>query len=137
MNRNIYISIDKNHNLENYQTIPIENISTIVNGYITNIICECLDQVEYTQRELVAHQIITKISFEGFATFKFLNASILGAKILKNELDSEKLSIVIKNLKSIWTESKITDFFASIPNIVVQKNYIEHIYTVITICKQL
>lgn len=137
MNRNIYISTDKNYNLENYTTIHVDDISKIVNGYIANIICECLDNIEYSQRESIAHQIITKMSFEGSATFKFLNGSILGAKILKNEIDSEKLSLAIKNSKSIWTESKITEFFASLPNITIQKNYLEHIYSVITIYKQI
>ena len=137
MNRNLYISKDADHVLANYQTILIQDINKVINGYINNIVCECLDSVDYKERLSSIYSILSKIAFEGSATFKFLNASVLAARVLKNEIDSEKLSQIIKDTASIWTESRILEVFASMPNIVVQKNYVENIYTVITVHKKL
>lgn len=137
MNRNIYITNNANKNLENYQTILIDNIPQIINGYINNILCECLDQVEAKDKLGILYSIVSKIAFEGSATFKFINGSVLAARILKNEIDSDKLSHVIKDTTSIWTESKIIEVFTSIPNIVISKNYIDNIYTVISINKKI
>jgi hypothetical protein len=137
MNRNVYITIDKSSNIDNYTTISINEVSSLVNGYVSNIVCECLDQIEYKARSLVLNDIISKIAFEGSATFKFLNGSVLASKIIRNDIDSQKISSYITNAKSIWTESKILQVFNSFANIMIQKNYIENIYTVLVVTKQL
>lgn len=137
MNRNLYISKDITNTLKNYQTILISDISQITNGYINDIVCECLDEIDYKDRLTTLYTIVSKIAFEGSATFKFINGSVLASRINKNEIDSDKLSGIIKNISSIWTESRIMEAFTSIPNVIIQKNYIDNIYTVITIHKKL
>jgi hypothetical protein len=137
MSRNINLIIDDTESVAGYQNIKIQEINNIVNGYINNIVCGCLDKIDFQQRLDVFRAIANKLAFDGTATFKFVNATMLAGRIIKNELDSQKLSDIIKGVQSVWTESLITEAFSTLPNIKIQKNYIEHIYTVITIIKTL
>ena len=139
MSKNIYISIDTNNQekISNYNTVPIQEVPNIINGCIDNIVCECLDQIDIKHRDSVLSSILSKLSFEGSATFKFINGSVLASRILKNEINEDKLSEIIQNTQSVWTEPKIAEFFNKISNISIQKNYIDNIYTVITVYKQI
>lgn len=137
MNRNINLIIDDSGSIEGYQNIKIQDLNNVINGFVNNIICECLDKIEFSQRLDVFRGILSKLAFDGNATFKFINATMLASRILKNEIDAKKMSDIIKDTNSLWTESVIIEAFSSFPNIIVQKNYIEHIYTVITVTKTL
>lgn len=137
MNRNINLIIDDSESIEGYQNIKIQELNNVINGFVNNIICECLDKIEFMQRLDVFKAILSKLAFDGVATFKFINATMLAGRILKNETDAKKISDIIKTTNSLWTESLIVEAFSSFPNIVIQKNYIEHIYTVITVTKKL
>lgn len=137
MNRNINLIIDDSSSVEGYQNIKIQDLNNVINGFVHNILCECLDQIEFQQRLEVFQGIIAKLAFDGTATFKFINGTMLASRILQNELDAKKISDIIKHIQSVWTESLITEAFSVFPNIKIQKNYIEHIYTVITVIKKL
>ena len=137
MNRNINLIIDDSGSIEGYQNIKIQELNNVVNGFINSVVCECLDKIDFQQRSDVFRAIIGKLAFEGHATFKFINATILASRILKNDIDAKKISDFLKDAKSVWTESVITEIFSSLPNIQIEKHYIEHIYTVITITKKL
>lgn len=137
MNRNVNLIIDDTDSIEGYQNIKIQELNNLVNGFINNVICECLDKIDFQQRIDVFRAIVGKLAFEGHATFKFINATILASRILKNDIDSKKISDILKDARSVWTESIIMEIFSSLPNIVIEKSYIEHINTVITITKKL
>lgn len=137
MNRNIAIITEHSSPVEGYQNVLIGNIDAVTNGYINDIVCECLDLVEIQDRTLLLQKILTKMSFEGSATFKFINATVLANRILRNEIESEKISHIIKNTRSLWTDSVISQIFGSIPNTAIEKNYTENIYSIISIRKGL
>lgn len=137
MNRNINLIIDDSESVDGYQNIKIQDLNNVINGFVNNIICECLDKIEFQQRLEVFKGILSKLAFDGIATFKFINGTMLASRIIKNEIDAKKISDIIKNINSLWTESLVLEAFSSFPNIRVEKNYIEHIYTVITVTKTL
>lgn len=137
MNRNIAIVTENQKSIDGYQNILINDIDNITNGYINDILCECLDLVDIQDRTPLLKKILTKIAFEGSATFKFINATVLSNRIIKNEIDSEKISHIVKSAQSLWTDSQISQIFGSIPNTTIEKNYIEHIYSIISIRKGL
>jgi hypothetical protein len=112
-------------------------LSSVVNGSTKNILCECLDRIPIQARNMALQQITNKLAFDGEAIFKFLNATVLAERIIKNELDCIKVSSIISNIVSIWTEYYILEIFNSIPNIIVKKTYIDNIYSVITITKKI
>lgn len=122
-------------NIKGYDNVLINNIHTIINGYVDDILCICLDELDWDIRKNVLDEIINKLAFEGKAVFKFVNATLLADRIIKNELDTKKLSDIIKNTKSLWSEYVILDIFNSLSSIKVDNYYNEGVNTVITILK--
>lgn len=135
MSHNINFILDDPESLDGYQNVKIQDINNVVNGFVENIICNCLDLIDFNQRENVLQAIVSKLAFEGTATFRFMNATMLAGRIIKNDLNSAKISAAISTCKSIWTDSTILEIMSSLPNIQIQKNYIENIHTVISIKK--
>jgi hypothetical protein len=134
----INFTIGDSETISGYTNIDINTgLSSVVNGSTKNILCECLDRVPIQTRNTALQQITNKLAFEGEAIFKFLNATVLAERIIKNELDCIKVSSIISNIVSIWTEYYILEIFNSIPNIIVKKTYIDNIYSVITITKKI
>lgn len=127
--------LDNSSQIKGYDNILITNINTIINGYVDDILCECLDDLEEEIRLSVLNEIINKLAFEGKAVFRFVNATLLADRIIKNELDTKKLSSIIKNIKSLWSEYVIIDIFNSLPSIKVDNYYNENVNTVITVIK--
>jgi hypothetical protein len=137
MNRNINIVLENSDKLEGYENVNIQDMNNIINGYVNNIVCECLDNIEFMQRLDAVKAIIGKLAFGGTATFKFINATMFANRIIKNETDVQKISDIISGKRSLWTESMILEVFSSLPNLKIDKNYIEHVHTVITVTKAL
>lgn len=134
----INFNIGDSKTIPGYTNIDINTgLSSVVNGSVKNILCECLDKIPIQVRNTVTQHIISKLAFEGEATFKCLNATVFAERILKNELDCIKVSSIISDIVSMWTEYYILAIFNSIPNIVIKKSYIDNIYSVITITKNI
>lgn len=134
----INFTMGDSENVSGYTNIDINTgLSSVVNGSTKHILCECLDRIPIQARNMALQQITNKLAFDGEAIFKFLNATVLAERIVKNELDCVKVSSLISNIVSIWTEYYILEIFNSIPNIIVQKSYIDNIYSVITITKKI
>jgi len=134
----INFTMGDSETISGYTNIDINTgLSSVVNGSTKNILCECLDRIPIQARNMALQQITNKLAFDGEAIFKFLNATVLAERIIKNELDCIKVSSIISNIVSIWTEYYILEIFNSIPNIIVKKTYIDNIYSVITITKKI
>lgn len=130
--------IGDNTIIPGYTNIDLNTgLSSVVNGSVKNILCECLDQMPIQVRNTALQHITNKLAFDGEAIFKFLNATVFAERILKNELDCIKISSVITDVSSMWTEYYILEIFNSLPNIIVKKSYIDNIYSVITITKKI
>jgi hypothetical protein len=137
MNRQVNFITNNTKEINGYHNININDLPNIINGSITNIVCECLDDLPFETRGKTVMDIINKLAFEGKATFLMINGTVLANRVLKNELDSNKLSSIINEVKSIWTDYYITEVFNNMAHIQIEKYYIENIYTAISINKKL
>jgi hypothetical protein len=137
MNRQVNFITNNTKEINGYHNININDLANIINGSITNIVCECLDDLPFETRSKTVVDIINKLAFEGKATFLMINGTVLANRVLKNELDSNKLSSIINEVKSIWTDYYITEVFNNMAHIQIEKYYIENIYTAISINKKL
>jgi hypothetical protein len=137
MNRQVNFITNNTKEIHGYNNININDLPNIINGSINNIVCECLDDTPFENRGKIVTDIINKLAFEGKATFLMINGTVLANRILKNEIDSSKLSSVVSEVRSIWTDYYITEIFNNIAHITIEKYYIENIYTVISISKKL
>lgn len=135
MNRQTNFVVDAADNHQDYDNININDINNVINGYLSNIVCNCLDKTPIKNREAIFRAVLAKLAFNGEAAFKMINATVLANRIQKNEINCDKLSESIENAKSLWTEYTIENIINSLPNIKIKKMYIENIYSVMVLIK--
>jgi hypothetical protein len=137
MNRQVNFITNNTKEIDGYHNINITDLPNIINGSINNILCECLDDIPFETRGKTIIDIVNKLAFEGRANFLMINGTVLANRILKNEIDSSKLSSTLSAIKSIWTDYYITEVFNNMPHIEIDRYYIENVYTAISIIKKL
>jgi hypothetical protein len=135
MNRPINFIVDESDNHPTYDNVNVTNLNNVINGYLPNIVCDCLDKIPFSARHGIFFEIINKLAYNGEAVFKMINGTIMSNRIQKNEISCDKLSEIIDPIKSIWTDYLINDLFNQLPNIKIQKYYHENVYTIISVVK--
>lgn len=127
--------VDSSDNHKDYDNVNLNDLNNVINGYLKNITCSCLDKVPIQSRDVVFTEVVSKLAFEGEAIFKMINGTLLANRIQKNEINCEKLSESIVNAKSMWTEYKIQSMIHELPSVKIKKMYTENIYSVIVLTK--
>lgn len=123
--------------VDGFHNVNINNeMTSVINGSVQHILCEQLDDIPIQIRNHALSEILNKLAFDGEATFKFINATVLANRIIKNEIDCTKISGYIQSIKSLWTEYYILEIFNSIPNIVTNKYYLDNVHSVISVSKK-
>lgn len=122
---------EKNPGLNN---MTIQDLQDITNGYVKHIDFIYLDMLNLSDRYNVLKLILQKLSIQGTTTLKFINLDLLGLKINKGEVVSEKLSEILPSINSIWSDADIENIMAA-SNIIINNHYYDNIYSIITIIK--
>lgn len=121
--------------VEGYQNVPLDQLVSITNGYVKSIICNCLDYLPFEQRRALFLELINKICIEGTLTLRFLNASLLPNKIISGDITGQKLSEIITNIVSCWSENEFQEALQQTHNCSISKLFHEQVYTVVSIQK--
>jgi hypothetical protein len=129
--------VDQNNYLPDYENIDISNIKSITNGYIKEMVCSCLDELDFDIREFIFMNLIEKLSFDGTLRLKMINSTLLAHKILRNEISPKKVSEIISQSKSMWSDYLIMDHISNLNNIDIEKLYSENVYSVIILHKHI
>lgn len=128
---------NQENNIADYENIDISQIEQITNGYVKDMVCSCLDNLDFGVRDFVFAKLIEKMSFDGTLRLKMINSTLLAHKILKNEIGAEKVSEIISKTKSLWSDYLIMDHISRLENIDIEKLYSENVYSVVVLHKHI
>lgn len=128
---NIVSSADQN--LDGYQNVPIDQVKSITNGYVKNIICNCLDQLNYDNRNALFLELTQKMCVNGTLTIRFLNLNLIPNKITNGDITGQKFSSILGYTNSCWSENEFSDLIQRLGDCVIAKLFHEHIYTVVSL----
>lgn len=129
------IIADPEQSVEGYQNVLANQVPQITNGYVKNIICNCLDQLPFDVRNSVFLQALNKLCINGTLTIRYLNVSLLPNKIIIGDLTGKKLSEILPNLNSCWSDNEFAELMQQAQGCVISKLFYEHIHTVASIQK--
>jgi hypothetical protein len=135
MIQEINVITHPSQSVEGYQNVPLDQLGGITNGFVRSIICNCLDYLPFGQRQVLFSELVNKICIEGTLTLRFLNASLLPNKIISGDITGEKLSEIISNISSCWSEKEFQQVMQQINNCSISKLFHEQVYTVVSIQK--
>jgi hypothetical protein len=135
MIQEINVIAHPSQSVEGYQNVPLDQLGGITNGFVRSIICNCLDYLPFEQRQVLFSELINKICIDGTLTLRFLNASLLPNKITSGDITGEKLSEIISNISSCWSENEFQRVVQQLNNCSISKLFYEQVYTVVSIQK--
>ncbi len=123
--------------IDSFLNLNIEELKGITNGTCDEIICTILDKLEYSDRIAIVHLISKKIANLGFITLKFLNATKLSKDVAKGNVNSQFMSKIILENKSLFIESDMIEILSQINNVSIHKSYNDNQYIVMVLQKNI
>lgn len=134
---NVVISNDPSTDMDSFENISVDMVKKVTNGTCSEIICSILDKISLSERVELVNILSKKIENLGFLTLRFINATKICKDIIKGNSNSQHLSTIVENSKSLFMDSDMLDMLLKIDNISIHKMYYENIYTIIVLQKQL
>lgn len=125
----IYNPNKKHYDVDCANKISIDEINTIPNGSIDHIFCEVLDSLDIENREKLQSEIMKKIMIGGTVYFRYLNSTILVKKIIRQEIDLNRLNEIFYVTSSIVDNNYIISWLEHQTNFSVLKNDIDDIFS--------
>lgn len=132
---NIVLDIDNAASINNITNITTSDLSNIVSGTATNILCEILDNLSYEDRLKTMALMIKKLSFNGELTIKFINSFKICKDLIRGNINSKSWSETIENCKSMFCESDILDIVSKTDNVRINKIYNSNNYIIAVLKK--
>ena len=96
-----------------------------------------LDQLNASSRIELINILTKKVENLGFITLKFINTTKICKDLIKGNSNSQYLSNIVENSKSLFVDSDMIDILSKIDNISIQKTYYDNIYSIIVLQKKL
>ena len=131
----INIITDNRHEVKGYNNILYSDIENITNGFVSNIIFTTIDFLEYETKFKTLTSALKKIAYGGSLVLKFMNPVLLASQIKNGTIDSEKLSKIVADMKSMGFVEEISSIVSQHPDLKINKLYNDNIYTIMHIEK--
>lgn len=116
-------------NPQGLNNISCDTLSQVTNGFVKHIDCLCLDELMIAERNQIFDTIISKLCIGGQLSLKMINLDLLANKIKKSDLTGEKLSAVLPNINSVWSDYE-TNYMINKYKLLVKGMYYDNIYTI-------
>lgn len=134
---NVVMSNNESTDMDSFDNVSVDIVKKITNGTCSEIICSILDQLNANDRIELMNVLAKKVENLGFITLKFINATKVCKDLIKGHSNSQYLSGIIENNKSLFIDSDMIDILSKIDNISIQKTYYDNIYNIIVLQKKL
>jgi len=123
--------------IDGFTNISHDQITNVINGTINEIICSVLDYCEYQERINLIITLCKKIANNGTITFKFINGTKLFKDAIKGNSNSQYLSKIIKDSKSLFLESDVLEVVSQINAVQIFKQFNSNEYSILVLQKKL
>jgi hypothetical protein len=131
------IVITESDNLDGYFNLTIDHLDKVTNGTCGEIICGVLDSYLYKDRVSYIVNLCKKLTNSGFLTFKFLNATKICKDVAKGNANSQFLSNIVAQSKSLFLDSDMIEIISQMDGIKIYKIYNDNNHVVIVLQKKL
>lgn len=116
-------------NPKGMNNVNIETLSQVTNNFVEHIDCLCLDELPVEVRNQVFPMILSKLCIGGTLSLKTINLRLLANKIKKSELTGDKLSAMLPQINSVWSDNETSDLINKY-GLVIKGMYYDQIYTI-------
>lgn len=133
----INICLSEKDVIDGYQNITPNQLNTIVNGSVNEIIFRGLDFVTNEQRSQIIVDILNKVKNNGEVTFEFLDLVTMSKEAYLGSMTSKAISSLIDGKRSLGYEDDIVHIVENFPQFKIKNRFNHGQNIVMTIIKEL
>lgn len=133
----INIVVTESDHIDGYHNLNIDDLSKVINGTCSEIICTVLDNYLYKDRITNIVNLCKKLSNSGFLTLKFLNATKICKDVAKGNAGSQFLSGIVSQCQSLFLDSDMIELVAQMEGIQIHKTYNDNTHVTVVLQKKL
>lgn len=108
-----FIYSNNKPNTENYLYYSIQQIDQIPNGSADEVVCNCIDSVQFNDRKKLISILVNKVKMNGVVVLQSVDLYILCKYIMNNNISLEQANSIISMSASLsddqHNESMISD----------------------------
>lgn len=133
----INLCLSEQYIIPGYQNITPNQISSLINGSVDEIVFRGLDLITYDQRSQIIVDILNKIKHKGEITLEFLDIITISKEIYLGSMTSKTISGLIDGKRSLGYEHDILDIVQNFPQFKIKNKYNNGQNIIITIVKEI
>jgi len=133
----INICVSEKDVIQGYQNITPNQINTLINGSLDEIIFKGLDLIPFDQRNQIIADILSKIKSGGQAIFEFLDIISMAKEIYLGSMSSKAVSGLIDGKRSLGYENDLLELIGNFPQFQIKNRYNNGSSIVVTINKEI
>ena len=133
----INICVSEKDVIQGYQNITPNQINTLINGSLDEIIFKGLDLIPFDQRNQIIADILSKIKSGGQAIFEFLDIISMAKEIYLGSMSSKAVSGLIDGKRSLGYENDLLELIGNFSQFQIKNRYNNGSSIVVTINKEI
>jgi hypothetical protein len=133
----INICVSEKDVIQGYQNITPNQINTLINGSLDEIIFKGLDLMPFDQRNQIIADILSKIKSGGQAIFEFLDIISMAKEMYLGSMSSKAASGLIDGKRSLGYENDLLELIGNFPQFQIKNRYNNGSSIVVTINKEI
>lgn len=106
-----------------------ETLTQVTNNFVQHIDCLCLDEFALSDRNKIFGLMMNKLCIGGVLSLKIINLGLLANKIKRAEMGGEKLSDIISQTNSVWSDHETNEMLNKY-RLLIKGMYYDNIYTI-------
>jgi predicted nucleic acid-binding Zn ribbon protein len=118
---------------DSYILLPIQDIEKIPNGSADEIICNCIDSIQFNDRDKLISILINKVKINGLVIIQNIDLYILCKYIMNNTISIDQANTIISSSASLVDDYTMEDMIQKISNAKILDSLYDNIQRIITL----
>lgn len=134
--KNVNLYIEAKDIVSTFETVLVNNIDSISNGSISNMICHFIDKIPLSEKQNFLHVMLNKLAPGGKLRLAFVDFERFKIQLYRDQISQDEFNSMMQSINSLWTTEQILSFVKTLKNFVVAEYFVENNLTHIFIEKK-
>lgn len=136
LEKNVNLYTEEKDIVSTFEAVLVNNIDSISNGSISNMICHFIDKIPLSEKQNFLHVMLNKLKSGGKLRLAFIDFERFKIQLYRDQISQDDFNTIIKSIDSLWTTEQIISFVKTLKNFVISEYFIERNLTHIFIEKK-
>lgn len=125
LEKNVNLYTEEKDIVSTFEAVLVNNIDSISNGSISNMICHFIDKIPLSEKQNFLHVMLNKLKSGGKLRLAFIDFERFKIQLYRDQISQDDFNTIIKSIDSLWTTEQIISFVKTLKNFVISEYFIE------------